>query len=189
MIISKNQLMALIILVLPLSSCVNGSGVDCVLSTSVIPQLLDSSGTILSDSLLDNAKAYLYLNSKFSQIVTADSLGRYDIDFSESDKTTLVVFGNMNSDSVNVSTPNKDDDISNTSLSLLSSTKGISYACPSNLFYGEYEFTSSDSKGSEKVVLDMYNKRATLRIAINNLQKYYGEGSNSLSGIWWQCCR
>jgi len=125
------------------TSCVNEDNSNCV-QYAVTTQLVDKAGAVLPDSTVGNVKAYLFLNNKFDRLVTAESSGKYLISFEGNAKATLVAFGNMNSDSVNIHTPNEGDDISTVSVGLLATRSSTSYfSSPTYLFYGRFDYEST----------------------------------------------
>jgi len=132
----------------------------------------------LSDSTVGNVKAYLFLNNKFERIVTAESGGKYLISFDGNAKATLVAFGNMNSDSVSIHTPNEGDDISTISVGLLSTRSSTSYfSSPTYLFYGRFDYTSVSKGSTTTALLPMYNQHARVHVVVKHLQTQFGSGN------------
>ena len=121
------------------TSCVNEDNSNCV-QYAITTQLVDKAGTVLPDSTVGKVNAYLFLNNKYDHIVTAESDGKYLISFDGNTKATLVAFGNMNTDSVNIHTPNEGDDISTISVGLLATRSSASYlSSPTYLYYGRFD--------------------------------------------------
>ena len=166
-----------IMLVLLATSCVNEDNSNCV-QYAITTQLVDKKGTVLSDSTVGNVKAYLFLNNKFERIVTAESGGKYLISFDGNAKATLVAFGNMNSDSVSIHTPNEGDDISTISVGLLSTRSSTSYfSSPTYLFYGRFDYTSVSKGSTTTALLPMYNQHARVHVVVKHLQTQFGSGN------------
>jgi len=160
-----------------MESCINEDNSNCV-QYALTTQLVDKSGAVLPDSTVGNVKAYLFINSKFERIVTAESSGKYLISFDNSAKATLVAFGNMNSDSVNIHTPNEGDSISTVSVGLLSTRSGTSYfSSPTYLFYGRFDYTSMSSGNTTTALLPMYNQHAQVHVVVKHLQAQFGSGT------------
>ena len=166
-----------IMLVLLATACVNEDNSNCV-QYAITTQLVDKKGTVLSDSTVGNVKAYLFLNNKFERIVTAESGGKYLISFDGNAKATLVAFGNMNSDSVSIHTPNEGDDISTISVGLLSTRSSTSYfSSPTYLFYGRFDYTSVSKGSTTTALLPMYNQHARVHVVVKHLQTQFGSGN------------
>ena len=159
------------------TSCVNEDNSNCV-QYAITTQLVDKAGTVLPDSTVGNVKAYLFLNNKYDHIVTAESDGKYLISFDGNTKATLVAFGNMNSDSVNIHTPNEGDDISTISVGLLATRSSASYfSSPTYLYYGRFDYTSTTSGSTTTALLPMYNQHARVHVVAKHLQSQFGSGN------------
>jgi hypothetical protein len=159
------------------TSCVNEDNSNCV-QYAIITQLVDKKGDVLPDSTVGAVKAYLFLNNKFDHIVTAESDGKYLISFDGNAKATLVAFGNMNSDSVNIHTPNEGDDISTISVGLLATRSSASYfSSPTYLYYGRFDYTSTTSGSTTTALLPMYNQHARVHVVAKHLQSQFGNGN------------
>jgi hypothetical protein len=173
----KLPLLPIVLVLLLATSCVNEDNSNCV-QYAITTQLVDKKGTVLSDSTVGNVKAYLFLNNKFERIVTAESGGKYLISFDGNAKATLVAFGNMNSDSVSIHTPNEGDDISTISVGLLSTRSSTSYfSSPTYLFYGRFDYTSVKSGSTTTALLPMYNQHARVHVVVKHLQTQFGSGN------------
>jgi hypothetical protein len=163
-----------------MESCINEDNSNCV-QYALTTQLVDKNGAVLPDSTIGNVKAYLFINNKFDRIVTAESSGKYLISFDGNVKAALVAFGNMNSDSVNIYTPNEGDDISMVSVGLLSTRSSASYfSSPTYLFYGRFDYTSVTSGSTTTALLPMYNQHARAHVVVKHLQSKYGTGNYQL---------
>jgi hypothetical protein len=159
------------------TSCVNEDNSNCV-QYAITTQLVDKAGTVLPDSTVGKVKAYLFLNNKYDHIVTAESDGKYLISFDGNTKATLVAFGNMNSDSVNIHTPNEGDDISTISVGLLATRSSASYfSSPTYLYYGRFDYTSTTSGTTTTALLPMYNQHARVHVVAKHLQSPFGNGN------------
>ena len=159
------------------TSCVNEDNSNCV-QYAITTQLVDKSGTVLPDSTVGKVKAYLFLNNKYDHIVTAESDGKYLISFDGNTKATLVAFGNMNTDSVNIHTPNEGDDISTISVGLLATRSSASYfSSPTYLYYGRFDYTSTTSGSTTTALLPMYNQHAQVHVVAKHLQSQFGSGN------------
>jgi hypothetical protein len=159
------------------TSCVNEDNSNCV-QYAITTQLVDKSGTVLPDSTVGKVKAYLFLNNKYDHIVTAESDGKYLISFDGNTKATLVAFGNMNTDSVNIHTPNEGDDISTISVGLLATRSSASYfSSPTYLYYGRFDYTSTTSGSTTTALLPMYNQHARVHVVAKHLQSQFGSGN------------
>jgi hypothetical protein len=159
------------------TSCVNEDNSNCV-QYAITTQLVDKSGTVLPDSTVGKVKAYLFLNNKYDHIVTAESDGKYLISFDGNTKATLVAFGNMNSDSVNIHTPDEGDDISTISVGLLATRSSTSYfSSPTYLYYGRFDYTSTTSGTTTTALLPMYNQHARVHVVAKHLQSQFGSGN------------
>ena len=173
----KLPLLPIVLVLLLATSCVNEDNSNCV-QYAITTQLVDKKGTVLSDSTVGNVKAYLFLNNKFERIVTAESGGKYLISFDGNAKATLVAFGNMNSDSVSIHTPNEGDDISTISVGLLSTRSSTSYfSSPTYLFYGRFDYTSVSKGSTTTALLPMYNQHARVHVVVKHLQTQFGSGN------------
>jgi len=173
----KLPLLPIMLVLLLATSCVNEDNSNCV-QYAITTQLVDKKGTVLSDSTVGNVKAYLFLNNKFERIVTAESGGKYLISFDGNAKATLVAFGNMNSDSVSIHTPNEGDDISTISVGLLSTRSSTSYfSSPTYLFYGRFDYTSVSKGSTTTALLPMYNQHARVHVVVKHLQTQFGSGN------------
>jgi hypothetical protein len=173
----KLPLLPIVLVLLLATSCVNEDNSNCV-QYAITTQLVDKKGTVLSDSTVGNVKAYLFLNNKFERIVTAESGGKYLISFDGNAKATLVAFGNMNSDSVSIHTPNEGDDISTISVGLLSTRSNTSYfSSPTYLFYGRFDYTSVSKGSTTTALLPMYNQHARVHVVVKHLQTQFGSGN------------
>jgi len=173
----KLPLLPIMLVLLLATSCVNEDNSNCV-QYAITTQLVDKKGTVLSDSTVGNVKAYLFLNNKFERIVTAESGGKYLISFDGNAKATLVAFGNMNSDSVSIHTPNEGDDISTISVGLLSTRSSTSYfSSPTYLFYGRFDYTSVSKGSTTTALLQMYNQHARVHVVVKHLQTQFGSGN------------
>jgi hypothetical protein len=138
----------------------------------------DKEGTVLPDSTVGKVNAYLFLNNKYDHIVTAESDGKYLISFDGNTKATLVAFGNMNTDSVNIHTPNEGDDISTISVGLLATRSSASYfSSPTYLYYGRFDYTSTISGSTTTALLPMYNQHARVHVVAKHLQSQFGSGN------------
>jgi hypothetical protein len=158
-------------------SCIDENNSNCV-QYAVTTQLVDKAGAVLPDSTVGNVKAYLFLNNKFDRIVTAESSGKYLISFDGNAKATLVAFGNMNSDSVNIHTPNEGDDISTVSVGLLATRSSAnSLSTPTYLFYGQFNYASTSSGSTTTALLPMYNQHARVHVVVRHLFSKYGTGN------------
>jgi len=167
----------LFVLLLLSTSCINEDNSNCV-QYALTTQLVDKSGNVLPDSTVGNVKAYLFINNKFYRIVTAESDGKYLISFDGNAKASLVAFGNMNSDSVDIHTPNEGDDISTVSVGLLATRSSASYfSSPTYLFYGKFDYTSVTSGSTTTALLPMYNQHARVHVVAKNLQAQFGSGT------------
>ena len=159
------------------TSCVNEDNSNCV-QYAITTQLVNKSGTVLSDSTVGKVKAYLFLNNKYDHIVTAESDGKYLISFDGNTKATLVAFGNMNTDSVNIHTPNEGDDISTISVGLLATRSSASYfSSPTYLYYGRFDYTSTTSGSTTTALLPMYNQHARVHVVAKHLESQFGSGN------------
>ena len=159
------------------TSCVDEDNSNCV-QYALTTQLVDKSGNVLPDSTVGSVKAYLFINNKFDHIVTAESDGKYLISFDGNAKASLVAFGNMNSDSVNIHTPNEGDDISTISVGLLATRSSASYfSSPTYLFYGKFDYTSVSSGSTTTALLPMYNQHARVHVVAKHLQSQFGNGT------------
>ena len=159
------------------TSCVNEDNSNCV-QYAITTQLVDKSGTVLPDSTVGKVNAYLFLNNKYDHIVTAESDGKYLISFDGNTKATLVAFGNMNSDSVNIHTPNEGDDISTISVGLLATRSNASYfSSPTYLYYGRFDYTSTTSGSTTTALLPMYNQHARVHVVAKHLESQFGSGN------------
>ena len=159
------------------TSCVNEDNSNCV-QYAITTQLVDKSGTVLPDSTVGKVKAYLFLNNKYDHIVTAESDGKYLISFDGNTKATLVAFGNMNSDSVNIHTPDEGDDISTISVGLLATRSSTSYfSSPTYLYYGRFDYTSTTSGSTTTALLPMYNQHARVHVVAKHLESQFGSGN------------
>ena len=173
----KLPLLPIMLVLLLATSCVNEDNSNCV-QYAITTQLVDKKGTILPDSTVGNVRAYLFLNNKFERIVTAESGGKYLISFDGNAKATLVAFGNMNSDSVSIHTPNEGDDISTISVGLLSTRSSTSYfSSPTYLFYGRFDYTSVSKGSTTTALLPMYNQHARVHVVVKHLQTQFGSGN------------
>jgi hypothetical protein len=173
----KLPLLPIMLVLLLATSCVNEDNSNCV-QYAITTQLVDKKGTILPDSTVGNVRAYLFLNNKFERIVTAESGGKYLISFDGNTKATLVAFGNMNSDSVSIHTPNEGDDISTISVGLLSTRSSANYfSSPTYLFYGRFDYTSVKSGSTTTALLPMYNQHAQVHVVVKHLQSKFGNGN------------
>ena len=169
-------LLSTLLLMLFGTSCVNEDNSNCV-QYAVTTQLVDKAVAVLPDSTVGNVKAYLFLNNKFDRLVTAESSGKYLISFDGNAKATLVAFGNMNSDSVNIHTPNEGDDISTVSVVLLATSSSASYfSSPTYLFYGRFDYTSVKSGSTTTALLPMYNQHARVHVVAKHLQAQFSSG-------------
>jgi len=158
------------------TSCVNEDNSNCV-QYAITTQLVDKSGTVLPDSTVGNVKAYLFLNNKYDHIVTAESDRKYLISFDGNTKATLVAFGNMNTDSVNIHTPNEGDDISTISVGLLATRSASYFSSPTYLYYGRFDYTSTTSGSTTTALLPMYNQHARVHVVAKHLQSQFGSGN------------
>jgi len=159
------------------TSCVNEDNSNCV-QYAITTQLVDKAGTVLPDSTVGKVNAYLFLNNKYDHIVTAESDGKYLISFDGNTKATLVAFGNMNSDSVNIHTPNEGDDISTISVGLLATRSNASYfSSPTYLYYGRFDYTSTTSGSTTTALLPMYNQHARVHVVAKHLESQFGSGN------------
>jgi len=158
------------------TSCVDEDNSNCV-QYALTTQLVDKSGDVLPDSTVGSVKAYLFLNNKFDHIVTAESDGKYLISFDGNTKATLVAFGNMNSDSVNIHTPNEGDDISTISIGLLATRSASYFSSPTYLYYGRFDYTSTTSGSTTTALLPMYNQHARVHVVAKHLQSQFGNGN------------
>jgi len=159
------------------TSCVNEDNSNCV-QYAITTQLVNKSGTVLSDSTVGKVKAYLFLNNKYDHIVTAESDGKYLISFDGNTKATLVAFGNMNTDSVNIHTPNEGDDINTISVGLLATRSSASYfSSPTYLYYGRFDYTSTTSGSTTTALLPMYNQHARVHVVAKHLESQFGSGN------------
>ena len=159
------------------TSCVNEDNSNCV-QYAITTQLVDKAGTVLPDSTVGKVNAYLFLNNKYDHIVTAESDGKYLISFDGNTKATLVAFGNMNTDSVNIHTPNEGDDISTISVGLLATRSSASYfSSPTYLYYGRFDYTSTTSGSTTTALLPMYNQHARVHVVAKHLQSQFGSGN------------
>jgi len=158
------------------TSCVNEDNSNCV-QYAITTQLVDKAGTVLPDSTVGKVNAYLFLNNKYDHIVTAESDGKYLISFDGNTKATLVAFGNMNSDSVNIHTPNEGDDISTISIGLLATRSASYFSSPTYLYYGRFDYTSTTSGSTTTALLPMYNQHARVHVVAKHLQSQFGSGN------------
>jgi len=159
------------------TSCVDEDNSNCV-QYALTTQLVDKNGDVLPDSTVGSVKAYLFLNNKFDHLVTAESDGKYLISFDGNVKASLVVFGNMNSDSVSIHTPNEGDDISTISVGLLATRSSASYfSSPTYLYYGRFDYTSTTSGSTTTALLPMYNQHARVHVVAKHLQSQFGNGN------------
>jgi len=178
--IAQHYWLLFILSILFMESCINEDNSNCV-QYALTTQLVDKNGAVLPDSTIGNVKAYLFINNKFDRIVTAESSGKYLISFDGNVKAALVAFGNMNSDSVNIYTPNEGDDISMVSVGLLSTRSSASYfSSPTYLFYGRFDYTSVTSGSTTTALLPMYNQHARAHVVVKHLQSKYGTGNYQL---------
>jgi hypothetical protein len=159
------------------ASCVNEDNSNCV-QYAITTQLVDKAGTVLPDSTVGKVNAYLFLNNKYDHIVTAESDRKYLISFDGNTKATLVAFGNMNSDSVSIHTPNEGDDISTISVGLLATRSSANYfSSPTYLYYGRFDYTSTTSGSTTTALLPMYNQHARVHVVAKHLQSQFGSGN------------
>ncbi|MFA6813902.1 MAG: FimB/Mfa2 family fimbrial subunit, partial [Bacteroidaceae bacterium] len=95
---------------------------------------------------------------------------------------TLVAWGNLSSDSINVPSLAVGEDISALSLSLNQNSEGYSTGAP-DLYSGVKDsLTESLSGGQNQVIeLQMKSRVATLKVTANNLQKIFGTSSATVS--------
>ena len=101
-----------------LPSCINENDSMCV-QFDVGHQLVDTTGTVLPDSLTGRLKAYLYLDSKFSNIVTASSDGRFQISFYKNSAASLVLIASpKNIGNIELTEPKVGDNINDYALSV-----------------------------------------------------------------------
>ena len=178
--IAQHYWLLFILSILFMESCINEDNSNCV-QYAITTQLVDKAGTVLPDSTVGKVNAYLFLNNKYDHIVTAESDGKYLISFDGNTKATLVAFGNMNSDSVNIHTPNEGDDISTVSVDLLSTRSSTSYfSSPTYLFYGRFDYTSVASGSTTTALLPMHNQHARAHVVVKHLLSKYGTGNYQL---------
>jgi hypothetical protein len=172
-----NPLLSITLLLLLTASCIDESHIGCV-QYAIATQLVDTKGNPMGESVSEPTLAYLFLNDKFDHVVTSESDGRYLISFDENSKASLVVFGNMNTDSFRICTPNVGDDISETSVNLIPKTRvsELQDIYTAHLYYGRYDYTA-DSAGSTKVVLlPLLDRQVKLHVVVQGLRETYGEG-------------
>ena len=170
-------LLPIALLLLLTASCIDESHTSCV-QYAIATQLVDTKGNPMSESVMGKSLAYLFLNDKFDHVVTSESDGRYLISFDGSSKASLVVFGNMNTDSFHIRTPNVGDDISETSVDLIPGTRAadLQNIYTAHLYYGRYDYTA-DSAGSTKVVvLPLLDRQVKLHVVVQELRETYGDG-------------
>jgi hypothetical protein len=160
-----------------LASCIDESHVGCV-QYAIATQLVDTKGDPMSELVMGKSLAYLFLNDKFDHVVTSEADGRYLISFDGNSKASLVVFGNMNTDSFHIRTPNVGDDISETSVNLIARTRAaeLQDIYTAHLYYGRYDYTSESAGATKVVVLPLLDRQVKLHVVVQELRETYGEG-------------
>lgn len=160
-----------------LAGCIDESHTGCV-QYAIATQLVDTKGNPMGASVVGPTLAYLFLNDKFDHVVTSESDGRYLISFDGNSKASLVVFGNMNTDSFQIRTPNVGDDISATSVSLVSKTRAaeLQNIYAANLYYGCYAYTADSTLSAKVVLLPLLNRQVKLHVVVQNVRETYGDG-------------
>jgi len=157
-----------------LSSCSKGDDSQCV-QYVIIPKLVDSNGKALPDTIAESLCAYLFLNGKFDHIVTTESNGHFLLSFDGSKKASLVIVGSS-INGTNVAQPSFGEDIDSVM---------VNTSSPENLYYGQFDYISQVHDSIKSVEVKLVNMRATIRVAVRGLHKYYGNGNFSvkLSGL------
>lgn len=163
-----------------LPSCINENDSMCV-QFDVGHQLVDTTGTVLPDSLAGRLKAYLYLDSKFSNIVTASSDGRFQISFYKNSAASLVFIASpKNSSNIELIEPKVGDNISDYALSV-NTVSGFD-----DFYYGRFDYTPNSSDSIWQPVTDMGNMRAHVHVLVRELNTVFGSSgtySVKLSGL------
>jgi hypothetical protein len=165
--------------VLCLPSCINENDSMCV-QFDVGHQLVDTAGAVLPDSLIGRLKAYLYLDGKFSNIVTSSSDGRFQISFYKNSTASLVLIASPRKDSIDINEPKVGDDIDNYALSV-NSISGFD-----DFYYGRFDYTPNSSNSQWQTVTNLTNMRAHVHVLVKDLNTVFGnEGTYSvkLSGL------
>lgn len=183
----SSLILAAVATLLPLlaESCINDpDNGTSVVEYTVTPQ--SSNGTSsLPSAVKSSMKAYLFIGGRYSGIVTADSAGRYNISYDESQgSATLVTIGASSTDSLSVTVPSTGDAISSAGLGVnVIPDATCGYTLPAMLYYGSTTYTAGSGVTATTVALS--NQPATLRVVVRNLEDVFGAGSYSvvLSGF------
>ena len=165
--------------VLCLPSCINENDSMCV-QFDVGHQLVDTAGAVLPDSLTGRLKAYLYLDGKFSNIVTSSSDGRFQISFYKNSTASLVLIASPRKGNIDINEPKVGDDIDNYALSV-NSISGFD-----DFYYGRFDYAPNSSNSQWQTVTNLTNMRAHVHVLVKDLNTVFGnEGTYSvkLSGL------
>lgn len=163
-----------------LSSCIYENDSMCV-QFNVAHQLVDTTGTVLPDSLAGGLKAYLYIDGKFSNTVTASSDGRFQISFYKNSAASLVLIASpKNSGDIELKEPEVGDNISDYAL-CINSVSGFD-----DFYYGRFDYASGSSNNTWQPITSMSNMRARVHVLVRELNAVYGNSgtySVELSGL------
>ncbi len=166
------------------TACIGEDMSSCA-QYSVVTKVVDEEGNQIPTSSVRTLKAYLFLNGKFSEVLTSDANGRFNIAFESNTAASLVVLGATDSDCVAFHAPQKGEDIGNISLELTGNKEG-SADTKSRVYYGRYDYAAQDRATNQSILLVVKNQQARICVVVKHLQAAYGNDNNyrvSLSGF------
>lgn len=163
-----------------LSSCIYENDSMCV-QFNVAHQLVDTAGTVLPDSLTEGLKAYLYIDGKFSHIITTSNDGRFEISFYKNATVSLVLMAfPQNTGNTGLKEPEVGDSIENHALNISSVSDFESF------YYGRFNYTPNSSKEIERPLISLNNMRARVHVWVKKLNAMFGDKGKytvELSGL------
>jgi len=164
-----------------ISSCIYEDRSDCAQATFIV-DAVDTLGHELPSTVVSTQYVYFFEDNKFVREIPLDESGKYLLTYKGKSNVTLVAWGNLSSDSINVPSLAVGEDISALSLSLNQNSEGYSTGAP-DLYSGVKDsLTESLSGGQNQVIeLQMKSRVATLKVTANNLQKIFGTSSATVS--------
>lgn len=166
--------------VLCLSSCIYENDSMCV-QFNVAHQLVDTTGTVLPDSLTGGLKAYLYIDGIFSHTITTSNDGRFEISFYKNATVSLVLMAfPKNTGDTGLKEPAVGDSIENNALNMSSGSDFESF------YYGRFNYTPNSSGVIEQPLISLNNMRARVHVWVKKLNAMFGDKGKytvELSGL------
>lgn len=160
-------------ILLSLSGCVSEN--NCyrtVLKDFLKPQLVDSHGTAVTDSLAHLAGVYEFANGRFVGELTPQASGLYPLPVNDCDNIVVVALATHFVDDFNMHIPEKGSPDSDIWAELMRTTQKDNNVISGKLWYGSWIYPSGE-RPTGTVILPMTNHAARLRLVVKHFTSKY----------------